>query len=475
MTDLYHASREDLMRIVLEQREALAQQEALLARQQAGLAAAQATNQQLAQRVGELAARVRELEERGGGGKPKGLAGNKLLPAKPPKPRQPRKKRRYNVARRRMPPTERVVHAVETCPDCGVRLCGGAVKRTREVIEVPVVPVRVIEHVYVERRCPCCRRAWVPTEALGGVVAGQQRLGVGLVSLIATLREEGRWPVRTIQWYLATCHQLHLSVGALVGALKQVAAYGAGLVDRLREQIRRSPVVHADETGWREGGANGYVWTFCTATARYFLRRGRHKEVVDEVLGARFDGVLVCDFYAAYDHYPGVKQRCWAHLLRDVHDLRERHPADEGLRDWAAGVHDVYARAKAYPGTAPQERGRAQHAFERELLALCQPYLADQAAPQGTLCRRIEAYLPELFVFVADPTVPSTNNEAERSLRHLVTSRKISGGTRSKRGSDTKLALASLFGTWRAEGQNAFLACLHLLSEPPLPRIAPQR
>src|SRR6266542_2973951 len=166
MTDLYHASREDLMRIVLEQREALAQQEALLARQQAGLAAAQATNQQLAQRVGELAARVRELEERGGGGKPKGLAGNKLLPAKPPKPRQPRKKRRYNVARRRMPPTERVVHAVETCPDCGVRLCGGAVKRTREVIEVPVVPVRVIEHVYVERRCPavgvrgCRPRRW---------------------------------------------------------------------------------------------------------------------------------------------------------------------------------------------------------------------------------------------------------------------------------------------------------------------------
>ena len=107
------------------------------------------------------------------------------------------------------------------------------------------------------------------------------------------------------------------------------------------------------------------------------------------------------------------------------------------------------------------------------MLALCQPSLTDATAPQGTLCRRIAEYLPELFVFVADPAVPSTNNEAERSLRHLVTSRKISGGTRSQAGSETKLALASLFGTWRAEGRNPFLACRRLLAEPPLPHIAP--
>ena len=66
------------------------------------------------------------------------------------------------------------------------------------------------------------------------------------------------------------------------------------------ERIRGSPVVHADETGWREDGVNGYVWTFSTPTDRYFVRRGRGKKVVDEVLGESFDGVLVSDFYAAY-------------------------------------------------------------------------------------------------------------------------------------------------------------------------------
>ena len=62
-------------------------------------------------------------------------------------------------------------------------------------------------------------------------------------------------------------------------------------------------MVHVDETGWRENGVNGYVWTFSTPTERYFLRRGKGKEVVDEALGEFFSGVLVSDFYAAYHRY----------------------------------------------------------------------------------------------------------------------------------------------------------------------------
>ncbi len=84
--------------------------------------------------------------------------------------------------------------------------------------------------------------------------------------------------------------------------------------------------------------------------------------------------------------------------------------------------------------------------------------------PQAPLCRRLLKHLAELFVFVGDPAVPPDNNEAERGLRHLVTCREISGGTRSAEGSDTKMALASLFGTWRVQGQNPYTACRHLLT-----------
>ena len=136
---------------------------------------------------------------------------------------------------------------------------------------------------------------------------GRRRFGVNLVSLIVTLREEGRLPVRSIQWYLQTVHQLELSVGAIID-VHATAQRAQPVVAEMLERIRGSPVVHADETGWREDGANGYVWTFSTPTARYFLRRGRGKGVVDEVLGESpdpgegrlFSGVLVSDFYPTF-------------------------------------------------------------------------------------------------------------------------------------------------------------------------------
>ena len=249
-----------------------------------------------------------------------------------------------------------------------------------------------------------------------------------------------------------------------------MARRGQPELARIVDRIRASPVVHADETGWRQSGANGYVWTFSTPTERYFLRRGRGKTVVDEALSDAFSGVLVSDFYAAYHHYDGPKQRCWAHLLRDIHDQRTRYPKDAALARWAAAVHQLYVAAKACNHHEPWQRRVAQLAWERKLLAICRPFLSDPSAVQGKLCRRIERHIKELFkelfVFVAEPDVPADNNPAERSLRHLVISRKVSGGTRSEQGTERKMTLASLFGTWRAQGLNPLAACRQLLVSP---------
>jgi hypothetical protein len=81
-----------------------------------------------------------------------------------------------------------------------------------------------------------------------------------------------------------------------------------------------------------------------------------------------------------------------------------------------------------------------------------------------TLCERVERFLPELFVLVARPEVPADTNLAQRSVRPLVIARKISGGSRSPRGSQTRMALFSCLGTWAAQGLNPFLQCLALLS-----------
>ena len=143
--------------------------------------------------------------------------------------------------------------------------------------------------------------------------------------------------------------------------------------------------------------------TFSTPTERYFLRRGRNKEVVDEVLYESLSGVVVSDFYAAYNHYPGLKQRCRAHLLRDIHELRVVYPEDAELAQWAEAVHKLYSEAKTVVRPQPHQRRQFQKRLEQRLLTLCRPFVDDPLAVQGKVCRRIERFITELFVFVSVP------------------------------------------------------------------------
>lgn len=440
-------------------------QAALIAALQAQVAEQQAT-------IARLEQRIRVLEA--GDGPPRGMPGHKRQPAELG-PKRPRRKRAENHARRRSEPTAQVVHALERCPQCDLPLAGGAVKRTREVLELSPIPATITAHVYLERCCPACGKRWTPRVDLTGEVVGRSRLGVGLISLIATLREEARLPITAIQRYLRSVHELELSVGGIVGALRQVARVGQTMRAECLAAIRASPVIYADETGWREAGENGYLWTYCTPDTRYYTYGGRGKDVVDQVLGidtpAEAVGVLVSDFYGVYDHYPGVQQKCWSHLLRDIHDLVRQHPADAELAEWAAAVRAVYDQAVAFQSAEEAARRQERQRLMAELGALC----PDEAAsadgtsaqpPQAVLCRRIRKQLPSLFTFVLEPAVAADNNAAERSLRHSVISRKISGGTRSEEGTQTKVTLATLFGTWRARGLDPLIECRQLLSSP---------
>jgi transposase len=413
--------------------------------------------------IARLEQRLREVERR------LGSSGGQSMPGTKPTQRskatgQPRKRRAHGFARLRMAPTAVVTHAAATCPDCGTRLAGGWVKRHREVIELPDAPVAVTDHQIVARTCPTCRRVVLPPDPLAGTVVGKQRFGVRLLSLLATLREAHRVPVKQIQRLLASLYDLRLSVGAITTASDRVAAAGQSEYRAIRDRIRGSPWVHADETGWRQSGVNGYVWSFCTPTDRYFVRRTRHKTVVDEVLGPDFSGVLCCDFYAAYHHYAGLKQRCWVHLLRDIHDLTVAYPNDRSLRCWAKRVRAVYDAARRFQSADPRRRAAAHQRFQARLLHDCLPFADDPTAVQAALCRRIQRHSDELFVFVAHPQVPPDNNAAERSVRPLVTSRKVSGGTRSDQGSHTKMTNASLFGTWHSQGLNPLHQCQQLLT-----------
>lgn len=423
----------------------------------------------------ELAAalkRIAELEQ-----------GKKQQPsfAKPNKPKKagvkkPRRKRKpeQNGARRRETPTKSVSHKLDDCPDCGCYLYGQSVARRRQVIELPPPqPAEVTEHVVLKSWCPRCERWHTPRLDLRGVVLGHGRLGVRLISLIAYLRTELRMTVRAIRSYLKTVHDLVLSIGEISEVLDRVREAAQPTLRELREQIRNSPVVHADETGWREDGQAGYVWTFSTPdgpeAVRYFERdTSRSGLVAKRVLGY-FRGLLISDFYAGYNRYKGPHQRCWVHLLRELHELKEEHADNEPVLQWAGEVRALYDEAKvALPGIKErtgQEREALYNSLIERSQALALQYAQDLQHPCCALAKRLSRHQDELFQFVRVDGAAADNNLAERSLRPIVVIRKISGGTRSPAGSKTRMALASLFATWRARDLNPFHACFGLLAE----------
>jgi transposase len=381
----------------------------------------------------------------------------------------------YNKGRPRSQPTEIAEHRAVNCPQCHQRLGGITLARQREVIDIPPPPQVVItqHHIY-KGWCSNCQK-WHETPVdLHEEVLGQGRIGVRLASLIATLRTVMRFPIRQIVTYLETVHRVKVSPGEIVELLHRIASHVQPQVSGIKAQIQKSQACQADETSWREDGINGYIWTVNTPTLRYYeYHHSRAGEVVKRLIGEEYQGVLGSDFYAGYNLHQGFHQRCWVHFLRDVHDLKKRHPHDEKLLAWAKGVKALYDEAVAWaahgpdPGLSPAKHNQArkvqQQLSEQRWLDLCRPFMRTDA-PQHTLCERVERFLPELFVFVAIPGVPSHNNLAERSIRPLVIARKISGGTRSPKGSQTRMTLASLFATWIAQKLNPFQQCLLALT-----------
>jgi transposase len=388
---------------------------------------------------------------------------------------------RHNHGRQRMAEVDETVqHAAESCPRCGSALTGGTLHRRIQVIELPPPrQVIVTEHQVIARQCPHCHRRVLPQVEIANRL-GRSPFGPRLTASIATMAIVERLPIELIQERCRREYGITISVGGITGLVKRVAVAGAAAYAQLQADIRGSPVVQMDETGWRECGKRGYVWIATTPTTCYFHFDARRAgEVADGILTTDFGGVLVTDFYSAYAHFECLKQRCWAHMWRDIDDLAQKHPTDVTLAAWMTGIRTVYDQARGERplterGTnVDAERAREKRArlSEQQLLLLC-PKDMPTARPEVTLAQRIRKHSGEFFTFVADPRVPATNNAAERNLRPLVVIRKISGGTRSAAGSTVKMTLASLAATAKLRGQNPthiFYALLIGGSVPPTP------
>jgi transposase len=460
-------SRDELLVILLEQRQLLATTQTELTALRAELLASQADNTALREEVARL------QEALGKKGDPPSWAKSN----RPVREQQPRKKRAKGTGRRCVAePDVSLPHAVDICPQCGHPLTGGWEASTRDTLVFPQDPVQVVRHICWARRCGCCGTVVVgkPDPVEHGLV-GQHLVDARGMTLIAYWHIVCRMPLRIIQQLLFLLYACSLSLGALRYILDDVAQRGTVDYEFLRDEIRQSEVVHMDETGWREDGKNGYVWAAVTKLTRYFERHGtRSGQVPQTLLGEAFCGIVVCDGYKGYDPLACQLQRCWVHLLRKGQEIKTRYPDATEAHAWVDELTALYREARAlvalphYPTEPEAIRQGYRQTFEQRVLTHVSSQRDSTIKEQARLAKFLTQYSNELFVFVHYPEVCSENNPAERGVRPLVITRKVCGGTRSAQGSKTKMTLQSLFQTLQARGRDPITAVEQMLLGTPI-------
>lgn len=237
-----------------------------------------------------------------------------------------------------------------------------------------------------------------------------------------------------------------MSFSSLLQAMHALARRMEPVIPKMIEAYRRAAVKHADETGWRTDGRNGYAWLFATARLSIFRFRGtRAASVAKEIFGAlRLAGVLVVDRYHAYNKL-GVKlQYCFAHLLRDLKDLTRQFPGEEEIDRFVQTTAPLLSTAMKL---RKEPLGKRQ--FQSQAKALkAQIIHTMQASARHPAIQDFQRIFREkadrLYHWADDPAIPAENNLAERDLRPLVIARKISFGSQSAAGARTRETLMSI-------------------------------
>lgn len=336
--------------------------------------------------------------------------------------------------------------------------CGGAIQRTRVTAQyqedLPVVrPIVRRFNVSVGRCVACGRRAQGrhPLQTSDALGAARVHLGPQAVTLVVLLHKHYGVSLDKITTLLHERFGLSVTPGGLVHVLHRAARVAAPTYAALCDQVRGSPVVSPDETGWRVGAVLHWLWAFTTPdTTVYAIRPGRSFADASSMLGVDFGGVLVRDGWAPYRRFTNaLHQTCLAHLLRRCRTLRLDHPRSP----WAAGVQAILTDALAL-----RDR-RDARAITDQGLAIARGHLLARlgrvietapALPDATrFANHLALEFPAVLAFLWDPRIDATNWRAEHAMRPAVVNRKICGGNRTPRGAQTQQVLASVVRTAR--------------------------
>jgi hypothetical protein len=243
-----------------------------------------------------------------------------------------------------------------------------------------------------------------------------------------------------------------ISPGGLAQLFQRVAGKVKNDYEALREQLRQSPSVHADETSWYVGKPGSSLWVLCTPRATYYeVVENKNREKCNTVIPSDWPGVLVSDCLSVYDNATPHQQKCYAHHLKAIKRAEEAGGSkEEGsyLWQWRQVLRKAMKLAKGWWKRAPPQRQEHLRALKLAADALLETSLVDK--PQEEAVRlRLGKQKDHLFEFLEKPGVEATNNLAERQLRPAVIARKISCGQRTWKGAEAWQVLSSLSASAR--------------------------
>jgi predicted RecB family nuclease len=341
------------------------------------------------------------------------------------------------------------------CPHCGSARIDLFRKQRKVIIDLKPSGSgfkRCVTRYKANRyRCPKCWNTFLPADYL----AMSSKYGWGVCAWAAyssiSLRQSNEAIEEALEEFfgvrLGRCYASRMRRRA---AERYQAAYAA-----LLASLREGPLVHADETRARIKGqaGDGYVWAFANPeTAVYVYAPNREGDTARRTL-AGFKGVLVSDFYAAYDSLDCPQQKCLIHLIRDFNDDLLHHPFDEELRQAAARFTAVL---QAVVGTVDRFGLKKHHLHKHKKDV--ERYFAAEAGMgyRSELARhyrtRVLKYRDKLFTFLDHDGVPWNNNMAENAIKRFASRRKIVSTAFTEVGIQDYLLLLSISQTLRYRG-----------------------
>jgi len=346
-------------------------------------------------------------------------------------------------------------HPLKRCPKCHSVVKDPIKTYTRYVEDIPPIEKpEVTKHTVHGYWCSTCKKVVFPilTDALPNAT-----IGLRLVVFTAWLHYLVGVSVNNIVKILAVVCRFKITPGGLTQAWINLAHLLEPSYNHIGERISQSGVLSADETGWRLNGITHWLWCFTTKSLCYYLiTRSRGSPVLREVLGNVFRGILVCDFWGAYNKITALgKQRCFYHLFTELAkvDKSNRSPSWKAFRKTLIrllkdALRLSQKKIQLRAGQYDRLKSRLYHRLDQILWG----HHDDKDI--NRLIKRLKRHKAELFTFLEYENVSPFNNHAEQQMRKPVLTRKVSQQNRSQHGAKTQAILMSLFRTAELQGQN---------------------